>query len=195
MPHRSPRAKDEDAFLADYLYWLRNAGYRLNFHVIDSRRHAKVTSRGYPDVHSVHDERGILIAELKSERGSPTDEQWDWLITLARHLPPPPDDTAPSRVHLWRPSNEDWARTQMGTAATPAPCDCPVCRHVKGLLPSRHPATGPGSAHQRPRCPICGRATDPQTIASLGNCGNCPQRALERHHAALIAERIIHKVF
>ncbi len=53
--------------------------------------------KGFPDLVLVHPDRGVVFAELKSERGRTTPEQDRWLEVLAE---------AGARVHLWRP--DDW---------------------------------------------------------------------------------------
>ena len=131
MPTSRRIKTEEDRFLEDYLRWLKKAGYDLTFHVIDSKNHAKVTSRGFPDVFSTNAERGILIAELKSTKGKPKESQWKWLTRLAQQLPPPLDDTAKGRVHLWKPADRSAALTQMGIPeGPPVPCECPVCGYL-----------------------------------------------------------------
>ena len=71
----------------------------LVFHDQDSRG----STPGYPDLTLVHEERGIIFAELKTEVGRPTEAQVRWLSQLR----------AASRgmdkvqVFLWRP--RDWA--------------------------------------------------------------------------------------
>lgn len=55
---------------------------------------------GYPDLTLAHPKHGIIIAELKTDRGRCTPQQNRWLDTLT---------TATSdkvRIHLWRPA--DW---------------------------------------------------------------------------------------
>ena len=191
MPNYRTRARtEEDEFLQDYLSWLKAAGYDLNFHVIDSTKHAKVTSRGYPDVNSSHPERGLLIAELKSRKGYPSDDQWRWLTRICYQLPPPPDDTAKSRVHLWKPDDKPMALTQMGTPEQePVPCDCPVCRFMVGRDP--FPRRTRRAREPRPRCPICSRSTTQQRLDVFGDCGRCPKSDIERYEATIIADRII----
>jgi len=51
---------------------------------------------GFPDLVMAHRERGIIIAELKSEKGRISEEQLAWAIAMNSH---------PNiRVHFWRPS-------------------------------------------------------------------------------------------
>ena len=197
MPTRQRTETEEDKFLKDYLQWLNEAGYDLAFHVIDSKRHAKVTSKGFPDVFSTNEERGILVAELKSPRGTPSTSQWKWLTRLAQQLPPPPDDTAKGRVHLWKPADRPAALTQMGTPdGPPVNCDCPVCRYLDGQPAKRRRHN---KANQPPTsgtsCPICGQPMTVEQIVSRGSCGNCQQSDLARHEAKIIIERIMDKVY
>ena len=193
----TPKLKtEEDQFLKDYLNWLKRAGYDLNFHVIDAKRHAKVTSRGYPDVTSSHPQRGLLIAELKSPRGRPSKEQWAWLTRVAKQLPPPPDDNAKGRVHLWKPADRLKALTQMGIPeGPPVDCDCPICRFLDGQPTRQRRRTArPAEAGQH-RCPICSRPMTVEQLINRGTCGYCPPSSAEEYEAALIAERIIERVF
>ena len=191
MPnHRTQAKTEEDEFLGDYIDWLNMAGYDLNFHVIDSKKHAKVTSRGYPDVFSSHPERGLLIAELKSTKGYPSDAQWRWITRICYQLPPPPDDTAKSRVHLWKPDDKLMALTQMGTPQDePIPCNCPVCRFMDGQDP--FPKRTRRIHETKPACPICSRSTTRQRLDVFGDCGRCRRSDITRYEAAIIADRII----
>ena len=196
-PFRKRAQTEEDEFLDDYLEYLNTAGYDLNFHVIDTRKHAKVTSRGFPDVYSSHPERGVLIAELKSTNGYPSEDQWTWLTRIARQQQPPPDDTAKGRVHLWKPADKLIALTQMGTPkGTPVPCNCPVCRYIDGLepFPNKRKRRRRARAPTTP-CPVCGRASTPDRIATFGSCGRCRQSDIDTYEADLIADRIIERVY
>ena len=53
--------------------------------------------KGFPDLCMVHPDKGILFAELKSEKGRVTREQGDWLIAIQH---------ASGNAFLWCPS--DW---------------------------------------------------------------------------------------
>jgi hypothetical protein len=70
---------------------------RLNFlvyHTYDSRR----SKAGYPDLHLVHATTGrSLFRELKTQRGTVTAEQQEWLTALA---------AGGADVAVWRPL--DW---------------------------------------------------------------------------------------
>ena len=197
MPPTRSAKREEDQFLAKYLGWLETAGYDLPFHVIDSKNHAKVTSTGFPDTFASHPDpwRGILAAELKSETGQATAEQWTWLTRLAHQLPPPPDDTAKSRAHLWQPRDEPKILTQMGIPkGAPENCDCPVCLHMAGedpFPPGRRTLKPPPP---KPKCPICGRDTNNRLLQTQGNCGRCRRADVQRYEQALIAERTIDPV-
>ena len=93
--------------------------------------HARVTARGYPDLTLRHSERGVIIAELKSDRRSskPTTEQWEWLMAFKSSMTPPDNPCARYRVHLWRPKDWPAIETQFGLAVPPTHCACPVCQH------------------------------------------------------------------
>ena len=196
MPPDKRLRTEEGQFLAEYMDWLDQGGYDLHFHVIDSRRPAKVTSRGYPDVHASHPTRGLLIAELKSSTGRPSQTQWKWLTRLATQLPPPPDDTAMGRVHLWKPKDRLKPLTQIGIQpGPPVPCDCPVCRYLAGESnPLRRRHTTRQQVEQE-KCPVCRRQMDPETAVTTGTCGRCTNRDRENFEADLIRERIMEKVY
>jgi hypothetical protein len=49
---------------------------------------------GFPDLLLAHDTRGVLFAELKTDRGHTSPEQEKWLFTLR---------AAGAEAHLWRP--------------------------------------------------------------------------------------------
>jgi hypothetical protein len=67
-----------------------------NYHTYDSRR----SKWGFPDLCLVRPPR-IIFAELKSERGRPSDAQRYWLDLLTR---------CPVEAYLWRP--DDWDAVQ-----------------------------------------------------------------------------------
>lgn len=104
-------------------------------HILNSP-HARTTSFGFPDFVAHHEDHGILIAELKSDRreSKPTPEQWDWLIAFRQSLTPPDNPYAKSRVHLWRPVHWPAINTQLGLHEAPANCPCPVCQDRKPAL-------------------------------------------------------------
>ena len=194
MP-KSTRAKtEEDEFLDDYMNWLDAAGYDLRFHVIGTKKPAKVTSRGWPDVFASHPVRGVLVAELKATKRYPTRPQVTWLTRLARQLPPPPDETAQSRVHLWRPADRLKALTQMGTPENaPVHCDCRICRSISGQ-PIRQRRSRQTSANQL-TCPRCGQPMTAQQMLNRGVCDNCRTINPGDYEARLIAERAIERVY
>jgi hypothetical protein len=52
---------------------------------------------GFPDLVLAHPEKGVIIAELKSQKGRVSESQMEWILALRSEL----------RVHLWRPSDFD----------------------------------------------------------------------------------------
>lgn len=65
-------------------------GWRLNYHTLRS----KGSRSGFPDRVLIRDR--IIFAELKTEKGKPSDKQVEFLDGLAR---------AGGEVYLWRPSD------------------------------------------------------------------------------------------
>jgi len=51
---------------------------------------------GFPDLCMAHPDKGLVFAELKTERGKLEPAQINWLRTL---------DAAGAEVHVWRPSD------------------------------------------------------------------------------------------
>jgi hypothetical protein len=62
----------------------------MTYHTHDSRR----SNPGFPDLVLVRDR--VIFAELKTERGKLTDDQWSWLATLR---------AAGAEMWVWRPSD------------------------------------------------------------------------------------------
>lgn len=54
---------------------------------------------GFPDLVLVHRDRGVIFAELKSERGKTTPGQRQWLNAL---------EDANAETYLWRPQDFDF---------------------------------------------------------------------------------------
>ena len=108
---------------------LRNRGLHEAAQAVASVSHSKVTSRGYPDYTLRHQQYGIMIAELKSDRkdANPEPEQIDWLRSFAITLRPPDNPYAPGRAHLWRPQHWPAIETQFGLVTTPTCCRCEIC--------------------------------------------------------------------
>lgn len=61
---------------------------------------------GFPDLVLAHKERGVIFAELKSEKGRVSESQMTWLEALRPN----------AKVHLWRPSQlSEVIKTLKGT--------------------------------------------------------------------------------
>jgi hypothetical protein len=75
----------------------------LVYHTYDSRR----STSGFPDLVLVHPQRGVIFAELKSDKGKTSSEQDTWLAALRRGA-----DTGAVDVEVWRPSDATrvWTR-------------------------------------------------------------------------------------
>jgi len=52
-------------------------------------------SAGFPDLVLCHEQRGLIFAELKTDKGKASDQQLAWLRTLHPH----------AECYLWRPSD------------------------------------------------------------------------------------------
>jgi hypothetical protein len=88
-----PRAVSEAGFQAQIVELAELLGY-LWWHDQDSRKN----NAGFPDLHLLHPVwHRRIIAELKTEKGQPTAEQYFWLLGLIE---------CGEEAYLWRPS--DW---------------------------------------------------------------------------------------
>jgi hypothetical protein len=61
-------------------------------------RYITTGSTGFPDLVMAHEQRGLIFAELKTEKGKASDAQLNWLRTLHPH----------AECYLWRPSDIDF---------------------------------------------------------------------------------------
>ena len=73
----------------------------LCYHTYDSRR----SVAGFPDLVLVHPERGLVFAELKSEKGRMTAAQREWVVAIK---------TAGGEVHVWCPCDWHFIETRLG---------------------------------------------------------------------------------
>ena len=89
----------EKQFMVDVMHYARLKGWLL-YHTHRSDR----SEPGFPDLVLVRSPR-IVFAELKTERGRPTEDQALWLDELGR------SGGATVEAHLWRPS--DWVQIEM----------------------------------------------------------------------------------
>ena len=103
QPSANASETDFQRFVTDALDL---AGWKW-FHDSDSRRN----KAGLPDIIAAHPDRGILFAELKTQKGRLRPEQASWLSHLALAVVPG-DDEEPWGgrrrvfVKVWRPA--DW---------------------------------------------------------------------------------------
>lgn len=58
----------------------------------------QANGKGFPDLVLCHPDRGVIFAELKSEKGHLTPEQHGWIFAL---------EQAGAEAHVWRPSDLD----------------------------------------------------------------------------------------
>jgi hypothetical protein len=61
-------------------------------------RYITTGSTGFPDIVMAHEQRGLIFAELKTEKGKASEAQLHWLRTLHPH----------AECYLWRPSDIDF---------------------------------------------------------------------------------------
>jgi len=58
-------------------------------------RYITTGSAGFFDIVMAHEPRGLIFAELKTEKGKPTEAQLHWMRTVHPH----------AECYLWRPSD------------------------------------------------------------------------------------------
>jgi hypothetical protein len=66
-------------------------------------RYITTGSTGFPDIVMAHEKRGLIFAELKTEKGRASEPQLQWLATLKPH----------AECYLWRPSDLDFIATRL----------------------------------------------------------------------------------
>lgn len=91
-----PKAVSEDAFQSLVIAAATQNGW-LAYHTHDSRR----SQAGFPDLVLVHQQLGVVYAELKSEKGKVSPAQQHWLLSLT---------LAGQAAFVWKPS--DWAQVR-----------------------------------------------------------------------------------
>jgi len=79
----------EREFQTDVVKTARGCGW-ITYHTHDSRR----SDKGFPDLVMVRER--VVFAELKTDRGTASAEQQEWLRRLKR---------AGAEVYLWRPAD------------------------------------------------------------------------------------------
>ena len=89
----------ERDFLATVVEYAQLMGWLVH-HVLESRHYAKRIGPGYPDLTMVRDGR-LLLCELKSAKGKPTEPQLEWLRELSKVALNSPR----VEVHVWKPEN------------------------------------------------------------------------------------------
>jgi hypothetical protein len=85
----------EKQFMAQIVSLAKLYGWKV-YHTFDSRR----STAGYPDLTLVRGYR-LIFAEVKTDTGKVTDEQWGWINAL---------DLTGATAELWRPMN--WEHIQ-----------------------------------------------------------------------------------
>jgi hypothetical protein len=86
----------EKELLESVVEYAKTQGW-LVYHVFDTFHHAKLLSRGFPDLVLVRDGK-LIFAELKAQKGPVTPDQKKWLLELM--------EVIGVVTYLWRPS--DW---------------------------------------------------------------------------------------
>ena len=96
------RSISEGALLETIVGLAEAYGWKAH-HVLDQRHYAKRIGTGFPDLVMVNEgQRRLLVAELKSQRGSVSDAQWEWLWSFY--------SLGFVEVYLWHPSDLDEAQ-------------------------------------------------------------------------------------
>jgi len=62
-------------------------------------------SAGFPDLVLAHPERGVIFAELKTDKGKTTTAQDGWIRALGPHV----------ECYLWRPSDLDFIAQRLAS--------------------------------------------------------------------------------
>ena len=71
-------------------------------------RTALTGDNGWPDLVLAHPKRGLIVAELKADRGRLTQDQHAWLTALAPW----------AEIHVWRPADIDKIAARLSTTPT-----------------------------------------------------------------------------
>ena len=74
---QAAQAISEKELLQTVLELAETLGWRA-YHVFESARYARRTSKGFPDLLLLRNGK-LIVAELKSEKGSLTNDQAEWL--------------------------------------------------------------------------------------------------------------------
>jgi len=93
-PVRPASYSDEKAWQADIVDTATRLGWQLRYHTFDSRR----STPGFPDLVLCRAPR-LIFAELKSDNGRVTPDQWQWIDELGSCGPP--------EAYVWRPEIRD----------------------------------------------------------------------------------------
>jgi len=87
---------------ASFLTQVKALAYQYGWSVHHSQpsmtrtgRYITTGAAGFPDLVLAHVERGLVFAELKTEKGKASDSQLSWMRTLHPH----------AECYLWRPSD------------------------------------------------------------------------------------------
>jgi VRR-NUC domain len=82
---------DEKSWQAEVVDIATTCGWQRRYHTFDSRR----STPGFPDLTLVRPPR-LIFAEIKTERGRVTRDQWGWLADLV---------ACGAECYVWRPSD------------------------------------------------------------------------------------------
>ena len=70
-------------------------------------RYITTGAAGFPDLVLAHKVKGLVFAELKTEKGKTSIAQGHWLAILSPH----------AECYLWRPSDIDYIAERLGRAS------------------------------------------------------------------------------
>jgi hypothetical protein len=101
---------NENQFQAQVIQIARMNGWRV-FHPMKMQsrdgtwRTALSGDKGWPDLVLAHPTRGLIVAELKSDKGRLTQDQHAWLAALAPW----------AEIQVWRPTDLTTIANRLGT--------------------------------------------------------------------------------
>jgi hypothetical protein len=104
---------NEAQFQAQVIQLARMNGWRV-FHPKKMQgrdgtwRTALTGDNGWPDLVLAHAKKGLIVAEIKADRGRLTQDQHAWLTALAPW----------AEIHVWRPADIEAIAKRLGSTPT-----------------------------------------------------------------------------